>query len=320
MIHEKTMSVFVKSIHQETPLVKEFTLAPAGDQPLPPFIGGSHISTYLEGSNGLLIRQYSLICSPDHSETYRIAVRLSDSSKGGSLYWHKRIKEGDQLRISYPRNHFPLSFSAKHHVFYAAGIGITPFLSMMEELKGEGKSFELHYASKTKKTCAFYSYLIKRYPDETHFYFSQEKEAQRVNETSLLKHKIGTHVYVCGPESFITMFTDAALRFGYPKSSIHSERFTAPQPSSSEPFKVQLKDGTLLEVKKEDTLLEVLLNKGLAAPHSCQVGRCGTCELEVIEGEIEHYDSFLSEEERKAQNKMLTCVSRGKSNKLLLNF
>lgn len=307
----------IKDIKQETDFVKKFTIVSVDGKPLPKFSGGAHISTYIDDRE-LFVRQYSLTSSPEEAAHYQIAVRLSDTSRGGSRYWHQKMKVGDRLEISYPKNHFPLSFKAKHHVFYAAGIGITPFLSMMNELHSRGTSFELHYASKTEKDCAFYEFLQEHFPKQCRFYFSNKKE--RINQSSLEEHPIGTHVYFCGPESFISDLTESAYQFGYPSSSVHMERFTPPQPKDMQSFNVQLKDGTLVKVAKDQTLLEALLNKGIQAPFSCRVGRCGTCELQVVEGEIAHYDSFLSEEQKQSQSRILTCVSRAKSDMLVLDF
>lgn len=314
MYKETTIPVKVTSITQETALVKRFTLAAIEGNRLSRFSGGSHISTYLTTSKGLLVRQYSLINHPDETSHYQIAVRLSETSKGGSRYWHQVMKVGDMLKIGYPKNHFPLSFKAKHHVFYAAGIGITPFLSMIKELKSKGSSFELHYASTSKQNCSFYDDLIKHDQDRCHFYFSDLNH--RLTTASLESHSIGTHVYVCGPESFIENFTKSAFRLGYPLNSIHQERFAPPQVKDVKSFKAVLKNGTFVQVAKEQTLLDALLQAGVEVPYSCRVGRCGTCELPVTKGEIEHHDSFFNQEQQNAQNRILSCVSRAKSGKL----
>ena len=316
MLKEKTIPVYVKSIAQEAPQVKRFTLAPVEKTLLPAFSAGSHITTYIDGKE----RNYSLTNHPDTRDSYQLAIRLSESSTGGSIYWHQKVKVGTTLRISYPRNHFPLSFKAKHHVFYAAGIGVTPFISMMLELKDKGSSFELHYAAKSKELCAFYDFLQTNFPHQCHFYFSKGNEVKRLRETTLLGHRIGTHVYFCGPDSFMTGFTEAAIRFGYPRSSIHLERFTPPKPKNASPFQVQLTRGAVIHVEKDQSLLDALLEAGVQAPYSCRVGRCGTCELRVVDGGVDHYDSFLSEEQKNAHNVILTCVSRAKSGKLVIDF
>ncbi|WP_064093997.1 PDR/VanB family oxidoreductase [Rossellomorea aquimaris] len=315
---EKTIRVTVQSIQQETPSIKSFTLSSVEGETLPLFSGGSHITTYIEKENEIIARSYSLTTHPEHNQSYRISISLSEASKGGSYYWHHHIQIGDTLRISYPKNDFPLSFKAKHHVFYAGGIGITPFLSMMAELQSEGGSFELHYAAKTKETCAFYSFIKEQYPKQTSFYFSQESESNRLSEATLLEHPIGSHVYFCGPEGFTRHFIKTAKQIGYPTCSIHYEQFTPPLPLKMNPFQVELTNGQTIYVTKEKTLLEALLESGIEVPYSCRLGRCGTCELEVLEGQVDHYDSFLSEEEKKNQDVIISCVSRAKSDKIVV--
>ncbi|MEH7335031.1 PDR/VanB family oxidoreductase [Neobacillus drentensis] len=317
MDQEKTIPVVVKEIHQEARNVKSFILVHIDGEELPAFSGGAHITTYIDGSFGLLKRHYSLTSHPDNRLFYQIAIHLNDTSAGGSSYWHQQVKVGDRLHISYPKNHFPLSFKAKHHVFYAAGIGITPFLSMMAEL---GDSFELHYVAKSKELCAFYDFLQQNYPGQCKFYFSQGVEAERLSVDSLLEHKIGTHVYFCGPEAFISSFKEFALQKGYPRSNVHYEHFTPPRPKKANCFQVQVSNGMTVKVLKEKSLLDALLEAGIKAPYSCRVGRCGTCELKVVEGEVDHYDSFLSEKQRNAQNVILSCVSRAKSEKLMIEI
>jgi dimethylamine monooxygenase subunit B len=316
MKRRNTLSISVASIKQECPDVKVFTLTPEKGTVLPPFTGGSHITTYIEKGEEVIARSYSLTNHADDQE-YRIAIRLNKHSKGGSVCWHHHIKTGDRLRISYPRNHFPLSFKAKHHVFYAAGIGITPFLAMIKELKKKGSSFELYYASKTRGSCPFYSYLKEHYPHQCSFYFSEEKK--RLHETSLLRHPIGTHVYFCGSRAFIEQFTEAAKNYGYPSSSIHFERFAAPEIKDPHPFKVELTSGRIISVGEDQTLLDALLEEGIKAPYSCRTGRCGTCEMKVIQGKVDHYDSFLSEEQKKSQRSILPCVSRAGSKGLMID-
>lgn len=313
--NSNTIEVYVQSIYQETPLVKRFILARMDGEVLPSFSSGSHITTYIYE----LERNYSLTNHPDQRNSYEIAIRLNDRSTGGSIYWHQNVKEGDTLKISCPKNHFPLSFKAKHHVFYAAGIGITPFLSMMAELKERGVTFELHFTAKSKEMCAYYSHIKEKYSEHSHFYFS-EVGSERLEVATLLEHRIGTHVYFCGPESFISDFTEAALQFGYPRSTIHFERFTPPRSKEMRPFIAHLTSGGKLNVSKEQTLLEALIEAGMKVPYSCRVGCCGTCELKVLAGEVDHYDSFLSEEQKSAQNVILACVSRAKSKKMVLDL
>ncbi|HWI46797.1 MAG TPA: PDR/VanB family oxidoreductase, partial [Rummeliibacillus sp.] len=242
-------------------------------------------------------------------------------SRGGSVFWHEQAEIGQTLFISFPRNHFPLSSRGRHHAFYAAGIGITPFLTMIRDLPKED-TFELHYAAKTKQSCAFYDYLQEHYPDQTTFYFSRVQNPQRMTTDTMATHRIGTHVYFCGPTNMVDEFRNATKSIGYPDSAIHFELFgnnTDNLPKN--PFIVELTESEqILEVSDKETLLETLLKAGIDAPHSCRIGGCGSCEVDVIDGEVEHRDVFLSEENKKTRKTILTCCSRAKTEKLTLKL
>jgi ferredoxin-NADP reductase len=318
MMQGSKIRVEVGEVKEETPMVKSFKLLPL-DGILPRFGGGAHIMTYLTIEGQTMERHYSLSNDPRETGFYRISIRRSETSRGGSVYWHDQVKVGQQLVISYPRNHFPLSFQAKHHVLLAAGIGITPFIGMMADLESSGKSFELHYAASSKEMCPFYDLIRTRYPEQSHFYFSQNQ--QRMATMTMWKQPIGTHVYFCGPENMVTQFSQAAINYGYPKKSIHFEFFSPPGSGPQHPFRVVLKKSNLtFDIPEGTSLLEVLLEKGINPSYSCRIGGCGSCEVEVEEGEVDHRDFFLSDQEKKARNVILTCVSRAKSDQIVLDL
>ncbi|TQR16150.1 PDR/VanB family oxidoreductase [Psychrobacillus soli] len=313
--------VKVDEIIQETEFVKRFRFSPIDKLPLPAFTGGAHIKTFLHKDDDILERTYSLVSLPTERNFYEIAIRQDDYSTGGSIYWHKEITVGTTLDISFPKNHFPLSYQAKHHVFYAAGIGITPFLTMMKDLQ-EWQTFELHYAARTAEQCAFYEQLKDEYGDRCHFYFSRGDDPKKMFPTSMVTHRIGTHVYFCGPIKMVQDYRNAAVSYGYPSKAIHFELFSAgkdDQPKNA--FTVELVDSNkTIRVSENESLLEALLNAGIDAPHACKIGGCGSCELDVAEGEIHHRDVFLTAEDRKKRNSILTCCSRAKSEKIAIKI
>ena len=137
LVEAKTLAVRVSKIRDEAIDIKSFALVSVDGKPLPAFIAGSHIDVH--AADGI-VRQYSL-CNgpagdaasglPDH---YLIAVKKEAASRGGSLAMHERIKEGDVLQISAPRNNFELRPEAKRHVLIGGGIGITPLITMAAEM------------------------------------------------------------------------------------------------------------------------------------------------------------------------------------------
>jgi dimethylamine monooxygenase subunit B len=312
------IKVRVAEVAEETPLVKSFKLVPT-ERELPRFSAGAHITTYLPTDNQLLERHYSLAGNPKNTDSYMIAVRRSETSRGGSEFWHSQMKVGDELEVSHPKNHLPLSFEAKHHIFIAAGIGITPFMAMMAEMNAAGKSFELHYAAASADYCPFYSFIQSHYGKQAFFYFSSER--QRMSTLLMWNQPVGSHVYLCGPEGMISQFKHSAESYGYPDSSIHFELFTPPNLGPSHPFEVMLtKSNVSIQVPEDRSLLDVLLEKGIEAPYSCKIGGCGSCEVEVGEGEVDHRDFFLSDQDKNKRNVMLTCVSRAKSKQVSIRL
>ncbi|AGK53297.1 PDR/VanB family oxidoreductase [Bacillus sp. 1NLA3E] len=318
-VKQGQISAVVSEIKAESPKVKRFRLKSKDGTALPKFSGGSHITTSINHNHQLIERHYSLTNDPMKTDYYEIAINRSDQSKGGSVFWHDEVEIGKQLEISYPKNHFPLSFQAKHHIFFAAGIGITPFLAMAAELKRKGKTFKIHYAAPSQATCAYFEFLISNYPDETNFYFSDQQN--RMKSEIMKVQPIGTHVYFCGPESMVHQYVEDAKTFGYHDQSIHFELFTPPDFGPTQRFQVILnKSNKVLNVGEDESLLEVLLKNGIQAPYSCKIGGCGSCGLDVLEGKVEHRDVFLTDQEKKENDVMLTCVSRGKNNCIVLDI
>jgi ferredoxin-NADP reductase len=217
-------------------------------------------------------------------------------------------------------NLFPINFLARRHLLIAGGIGITPFLSMTEQMGDLGQNFELHYAMTRSGAAPYAAELQSRLGRRFHRYCSDQGE--RIDLERLLEGQpLGTHLYVCGPERLINATIAMATGLGWPSENIHFERFAGPPPG--DPFTVRLaKSGQTIKVGQHQTLLEALERAGVEPPSLCRGGACGQCELPVIaaDGELLHYDHFLSEEARAGGRAIMTCVSRLKGRELVLDF
>ena len=92
-------------------------------------------------------------------------------------------------------------------------------------------------------------------------------------------------------------------------------------PTQEHAFEVELKDsGLVLNVPADQTLLDTLRGVNIDLPSDCCEGLCGTCEVRVLEGEIDHRDVVLTRAERVQNNKMMTCCSRAKGKRLTLEL
>jgi ferredoxin len=86
-------------------------------------------------------------------------------------------------------------------------------------------------------------------------------------------------------------------------------------------FDVHLhRSGRTVSVPPGESILEILLDNGVDVAFSCSDGICGTCETRVIDGIPDHRDSFLTDEEKAENSKIMICCSRSKSPVLTLDL
>jgi ferredoxin len=132
----------------------------------------------------------------------------------------------------------------------------------------------------------------------------------------------GALIYACGPEPMLEAVAKAAAH--WPSDSVRYERFTpvdAGEPVRADTFEVVLaRSGLTVSVPPGCSILEAVEKAGVDAFYSCREGTCGTCETDVLDGEPEHRDSLLNEEERASNESMFICVSRSLGPRLTLNL
>ncbi|WP_238422995.1 PDR/VanB family oxidoreductase [Gordonia sp. 'Campus'] len=312
------IDVVVSAIVQETPRVKTFYLSRPDGSTIGEYSPGAHIDVV---GPTAITRQYSLCSRPDGRESFAVAVKREENSRGGSAALHE-LQVGDRLQISEPRNLLGIDSAADHHVLVAAGIGITPMLSMARHMDVAGISFELHYFARTAEDAAFLPLLRDRCPEKLHAHVGIDRETQgSILSGALTSAPANSHVYVCGPEGFMTKVRDIAERF-VPADAVHYEHFHASEPADSEAdtaFDVEL-DGETYHVPADRSIVEVLEENGCDVDTSCQEGICGTCIMQVLAGEPEHRDNVLTKAERESGEVMAVCVSRTSGEKLVLDY
>ena len=317
---ESIMQVRLKRISFEAKTVNSYELVPIeGD--LVPFTAGSHIDLHL--SNGM-IRSYSLLNDPSERHRYVIAVNKDAASRGGSDFIHDRLRVGDIITISRPKNDFVLHETATHSVLIAGGIGITPLFSMIRRLEALGRSWELFYAARTRETAAFLDELRAIRPDthrNVHINFDQGEGAKMLDLEEIASHAPpDAHLYCCGPVSMLEAFEAATADRA--ADHVHVEYFKAREtPAIEGGFELRLaRSNRTITVPAGKTILDAVLDAGVTVNYSCTSGVCGTCETRVIEGVPDHRDLFLSESERAANTTLMICCSGSKSPRLVLDL
>ncbi|MFJ4346537.1 PDR/VanB family oxidoreductase [Pseudomonas sp. NPDC089401] len=315
---DEVLNLQITDLTAEAKGVMVIELRSTTGQALPPFKPGAHVELHLPGN---IVRQYSLCNDARETHRYCLGVGLSPSSRGGSRHVHRSLKVGDTLKVSPPRNHFPLQEDAPQLVFFAGGIGITPVWSMIQWCEANGRPWHLFYLVRNRQRAAFLE-TLGGFGDRVTLHADDEAGGLFDIAAAIARQPANVHIYTCGPTPLMLAVEAAAS--GFPDGQVHFEWFTPRQPTASgadKAFTVQLaRSGRSLEVPADKSILEVLEANGLRVESSCREGTCASCEICVLEGIPEHRDSVLTAAERNNNDVMMICVSRSRSENLVLDL
>jgi vanillate O-demethylase ferredoxin subunit len=294
-----------------------FEFRPLGGRSVVAFEAGAHIDLHLP--NGI-VRQYSLVNRQDETHRYVVGIKRDPRSRGGSSYIFERLLVGTVVKIEGPRNNFRLVEDAAHTVLVAGGIGITPIWAMLHRLESSGRSWELHYATRSRNETAF-AVELEQFGDRAHLHVDDEFGGAVMDIGAALRDVAsGAHLYCCGPTPMLASFEEATKSL--PRAHVHVERFTGETPvASAGGYLVELaRCGKVVRVGEGQTILAALRANGVNVPSSCEQGICGACETKVVSGVPDHRDLILSEEEKAANATMMICCSGSKSDVLVLDL
>ena len=312
-----TLRAEVVSVTRAADRVMALQLQGAQGIDLPRWEPGSHIDVAL--TDGLL-RQYSL-CSAPGDPVWRLGVLEETDGRGGSRHVHHQLRVGDVLRVSPPRNKFALRLGTRPLVFVAGGIGITPILSMVHAAATAGADWQVLVLARTPEAAAFVDEL-SAYGERVHTHFAST--SGRADLPTVLDGLGAAHadVYACGPLGLMTALEDYTS--ARPDCDLRLERFTTDGNPAIRPgdhaFVVEISDGTEIEVRADQTILDALTEADVPVLNSCREGVCGTCETFVLEGTPDHRDQLLDADERASGEMMMPCVSRCVGPRIVLDL
>jgi vanillate O-demethylase ferredoxin subunit len=274
-------NVRVHSITDLTEDIRAFELVDSKGDDLAAFTAGAHIDVHIDDG---LVRQFSLCNNSRERHRYEIAVLNELDGRGGSLALHEKVSEGDILTVSEPRN----------------------------------------YCTRTPLKTAFMDRLIPRAEQgKVFFYHDGGDPSQGLDIDAILDNPAtGTHLYYCGPPGF--MSAAAAAADHWPEGTVHFEYFSPPEkdrdePLENTPFQVKVvSTGGVFDIPADETIIEVLRDAGLTIDTSCEDGYCATCMTRYLEGEPEHRDSVLDDEDR--AEFVLICCARSRTPLLVLDL
>ncbi len=186
------MQLRVRSITYLAVDINGYELVDPHGHDLQRFAAGAHVGVKL--GDGVW-RDYSLWNDPAERRRYCIAV-LREREGQGSRHLHDAVRVGDSVEVSLPRNHFPLCEEAARHLLLAGGIGITPIMAMIAELRRRRADFRLYYCARSPERTAFRDELdLLAAQGRVFFHHDDGDPAKGLDIAALLKDpQPGTHL------------------------------------------------------------------------------------------------------------------------------
>ncbi|WP_018998462.1 2Fe-2S iron-sulfur cluster-binding protein [Hirschia maritima] len=311
----------ITKIVNESSVIKSFWLEPIDGNGIVRHKAGQHlpIQINLPGKVQPELRTYTLSTAPSDS-TYRISVKRDGIV---SQYLHDSLQTGDVIKARAPQGGFVIDAKEKRPVvMLAAGVGITPFISMLRHLTYEGKRTRGHrpawlfQAARKFEERAFDNeiedmlaaaegqFRLVRTLSETDDPQNGKKGIEARLSTDLLKAVLpfdDYDFYLCGPTSFMTSLYEELRDMNISDNRIFFEAFgpssitrrpdnpkETPPKSSTTSVGVTFSKSKKSAVWKPEsgTLLELAEENGLSPNHSCRMGSCGACKVKLLDGRV----------------------------------
>lgn len=319
------------------------------------FVQGQHLTLRVTVDGEELRRSYS-ICSAPFENTLRIAIKRVP--EGAFSTWaHQNLKPGQVIDCMEPAGHFHVPLepaSARHHVAFAAGSGITPVLSVVKTtLASEPRShITLVYGNRASTSVLFREELADlkdRYTTRFNLVHILSREHQDIDLFTgridrekcdqLFAHWIDPATidlaYICGPQSMMEAVSESLESRHIDKSRIKMELFSIelpqgrrkrrqPAESATQDCKVTvIQDGRRRDFsihRNQQTVLDSALEQGFELPYSCKGGVCSTCRCKLTKGEVEMGAQYALEDYEIARGFILPCQSYALTNELVLDY
>lgn len=315
----------IERIINESETIRSFHLAPVDGEALIPHLAGQHLPIRLADGDEFLRRSYTISSAPSDGY-YRLSVKREGLV---SMRLHA-IREGDEIEALAPAGAFTIDAMERSRpaVLLAAGIGITPLLSMLRHVAHEGgrtrhrRPVWLFRSSRTGSERAFdaeIGRLIERGQGTIHDIRVLSKPTSDDDGRYDAAGRIGTDLlkahlpfgdydfYLCGPVSFMQSVYDGLRGLNIADARIHAEAFGPSGLKRSSLADLEAHPATaaatapvrviFTQSAKEarwkpgdGPLLDFAEQRGLNPAFGCRAGHCGDCRTKIVKGEV----SYLS--------------------------
>lgn len=317
----------VTQVERESAEVSSFWLEPLDGAPLPAALSGQHVVVrgHPDARQPVITRMYSL-SGPSGGGRYRISVKREPLG-AFSRYLHGEVRAGSTLELAAPRGAFHLRPGNQPVVLLSAGVGVTPLLSMLHELRRDaanGRPVWWFHSARNGTHHAFRGearQLLDALPCAVScIAYSQPDPADRPGEdfnvtgrltlADLERSQVPVHAdfYLCGPAGFIDAFTRQLPDLGVARERIHSEIFGAPvadihapaphaptgEPGHGHSVHFVRSGLSVRWSERYQSLLEMAEACDVPTRWSCRTGVCHNCQAALIEGEVDYRPAPLA--------------------------
>lgn len=285
---------------------------------------------------GSVARSYSLSSDPGADPHLKVTVKRTAGGYG-SNWLCDNVRIGDRVTVLPPAGAFVLRRLDVDLLLFAAGSGITPVISILKAALREGaRQVVLCYANRDRASVIFapeLGALQEQYAGRltVHHWLDEEQghpDADRIAQVA--RARPAADAYLCGPAPFMGTVAEGLAAAGFAREQIHREVFASLSGNPFEPGEpvaptapesagaawraraVVHLDGATHEVEwpREQTLVDVLLERGIDVPYSCRSGECGSCAARLVGGEVAMAASDALDQEDIDDGYLLGCQTR----------
>ncbi|MFB7876384.1 MULTISPECIES: 2Fe-2S iron-sulfur cluster-binding protein [unclassified Nocardia] len=292
---------------------------------------------------GSVARCYSLASSPFTDDQPKVTVKRTEGGYG-SNWLCDNISAGDEIEVLPPSGVFTPKNLDENLLLFGAGSGITPVMSILKSALSQGSGkVVLVYANRDVDSVIFAGELrelVGKHPQRlTVIHWLEPLQGLPTADmlAGLVAPYTAYEAFMCGPKPFMDLVHDTLAQLDVPRARTHAEVFNslagdpfadhAPVEVSDEEaadaatVEVEL-DGEVHELSwpRKQTLVDIMLDKGLDVPYSCQEGECGSCACTVLEGKVEMGNSEILDPEDIENGYILGCQARPVTDHLKIQF
>ena len=337
--------LYVTEIIDETPDVKTYRFQ--GD-PLCRFVywPGQFCTLVLNIDGKKVVRSYTISSTP--TRPYVLEVTIKRVPGGLVSNWlADNIKVGDRVEIAGPKGSFSLvpGKIPKKLLFLGAGSGVTPVMSMARWLCDVSADVDIRFFNsvRTPNDIIFrkeIEYMAARYRMFGSVLLAETRGHS--GEWSGLTGRINRpmlemiapdlherHIYMCGPEGFMTAVQGIAAELKFDPAHFHMESFggvrtsvadkappvgtEAGETASAAAGSIAVEFATAGRTAMTDgrrALLDVAEDNDVEIPYACRVGSCGECKVKLLAGSVDMKSEHGLGPGEKEAGYILACVAK----------